>query len=152
VVFIIAGSFVFGYLPLGITEDMLGIYRVLCIGYAFFSVGNCAMMIQLYFSDNKGALISGLVLMAVSCIGTYVLRDFSIKYYGVGFLLGGIAYSAVSLYLLRKYMKHIVYYVLASQPIVVKDYRGVMTRLSTYYQKRYDKRFFMAEFDEGEEE
>ncbi len=153
VVFIIAGTFLFSYLPLGITDDMLGIYRVLCVGYAFFAAGNCSMMIQLYFSDNKGALISAASFMAVSCIGTFLLRNYSIKYYGVGFLIGGIVFCVVSLILLRRYLNHVMYHVLSSQPIVAYEHKGILTKISNYFEKRYQKRYFTVQFEEsGEDE
>lgn len=137
VIFIIAGTFVLPGLPIGVTEDMLGIYRVLCIAYAFYAIGNCIMLIQLYFSDNKGALLSGISFMLVSCIGSAVVSRMDIVFYGVGFLAGGIVFTAVSLFLLRAYMKKLIKNILCNQPIVLKEYKGGMTRISEYCEQRY---------------
>ena len=83
IVFIIGGSIILPMLPLGMTDDMLGIFRVLCVGYAFYAVGSCLMLIQLYFADNKGALISVLAFMFTSCGGSLIVRELDIKFYGV---------------------------------------------------------------------
>ncbi len=141
IVFILAGTLLLPYLPLGMNEDMLGIYRVLCIAYAFYAVGNCTMLIQLYFSDNTGALISGASFMAVSCIGTMLLMNGEIKYYGVGFLTGGVVFAVVSLLLLRLYMKRIMYHVLCNQPIVAKVNRSRLTEISEFFGRRYEKKY-----------
>lgn len=152
IVFIIAGTLLFPHLSLGMTEDMLGIYRVLCVGYAFYAVGNCAMLIQLYFSDNKGALISASAFMIVSCMGTSLLKNESLKYYGVGFLAGGVAFALVSLVLLYSYMRQIIFHVLCNQPLVAKEYRGVMTQMGEYFCRRYEKKYHIRHVKDSEVE
>ncbi len=148
IVFILAGTMLLPYLPLGMNEDMLGIYRVLCIGYAFYAVGNCGMLIQLYFSDNRGALISGSVFMLVAGLATWMWKDGSIKYYGAGFLAGGVAYAFVSLLLLYRYMKKLSFHILCSQPMVTEENTGFMTAISQYFEKRYETRFHRKLWEE----
>lgn len=140
VIFIIGGSIVLLYLPLGMTEDMLGIYRVLCAGYAFYAVGNATMLIQLYFSDNKGALISTACFAFVSCFGTGLFASHDIKLFGIGFLVGSMVYTFVALGLLFHLLRHIMYYVLATQPIIAKQNVGILTRISDYFVKRYKEK------------
>ena len=140
IVFIVAGTFVLPLLPLGVTDEVLGIYRVLCMGYAFYAVGNCVMLIQLYFADNKGAFASGAAFMLVSCVMTWLLKDGASKYYGVGFLTGGIVFTAVSLLLLRRYLKRLMFHVLCSQPIVAEVRRGRLTDLSDKLQQIYQRK------------
>lgn len=152
IVFIMAGTFLLPYLPLGINEDMLGIYRVLCVGYAFYAVGNCVMLIQLYFSDNKGALISGTVFMLVGCIATIVFKDNSIKYYGVGFLMGSVTFCAVALFLLRRYLKKLMFHVLCNQPLVREEKDGYLTKLGKRLMERYDKKYGMVHAESEDEE
>ena len=43
-------------LPLGFNDVMHGYFRVLCVGYALYAVGNTVMLILLYFTDYSGAL------------------------------------------------------------------------------------------------
>lgn len=124
-IFIIAGSIILPKLPLGVDDDMLGIYRVLCMGYAFYAVGNCLMLIELYFADNTGALISGTVFMAVSCAGTFFFRNMDIKYYGIGFWAGSVLFSLTAFIILRTYLKNLMYNVLCSKPLYEKRKLGI---------------------------
>ncbi|MBQ9765070.1 MAG: exopolysaccharide Pel transporter PelG [Lachnospiraceae bacterium] len=140
IVFIVAGTLFLPDLPLGMTDDMLGVYRVLCIGYAFYAVGNCTTLMQLYFSDNKGGLIGTLCFMIISILGTLYYNDMGSKYYGVGFLVAGIIYAIVSLMLLRKYLKNLLFYVLCSQPLVVVERVGVFSRISNKLKAGYEKK------------
>ncbi|MDO5294279.1 MAG: exopolysaccharide Pel transporter PelG [bacterium] len=142
VVFIIGGTMLLPYLPLGMSEDMLGIYRVLCIAYAFYAIGNATMLIQLYFADGKGALISSTSFMAVSLVATWITRTMSIKCYGIGFLLGGLTFAAVALVLLFRYLDRIMYHVLCNQPLVADEKQGKFTKLSNWaYTKELKRRY-----------
>ena len=140
VIFIIGGTMLFPLLPLGITDEMLGIYRILCIGYALYAIGNCAMLLQLYFADNRGALISGIIFCVVSCTMTIVFINGDSKYYGVGFTLGALLYAIVSLILLIRYLKSAIYHTLCSQPMIVKEDNGFLTKISEYFCERYNKK------------
>ena len=141
IVFIIVGSIVLPKLPLGINDDMLGIFRVLCMGYAFYAVGNCLMLIQLYFADNKGALISALSFMSVSCVGTWVCGRLDTMYYGAGFWVGTVVFSIVAFIGLRLYLRRLLYHVLCSQPVVEEVKKGVFTNIASYSGARYEKRW-----------
>ena len=156
IVFIIAGTMFLPDLPLGMNEDMLGIYRVLCIGYAFYAIGNCSMLIQLYFSDNKGALVSTASFMIVSCVVTFMLRNSEPKYYGVGLLAGGIVFAFTALFLLWKYLKKLMYHVLSTQPLVIVEKNGIFTKISRRLQYLYEQKhpyvLHREESDDNEEE
>lgn len=141
VIFVIGGSIVLPMLPLGMSNAMLGIFRVLCLGYAFYTIANCIMLIQLYFSDNTGAMISSVAYMLVSCIGTWIVRNQSIYFYGLGFLLGGIVFTFVGMFLLRRYLNRLMYHVLSEQPIVRSVYRGTMTKISEYFTRKYNEKY-----------
>lgn len=148
IVFVIGGSIVLPMLPLGMSNAMLGIFRVLCVGYAFYTMGNCIMLIQLYFSDNIGAMISSVTYMLVSCVGTWLIRNKSIYYYGMGFWLGGVVFVILSLILLDHYLRHLMYHVLSEQPIVRSVYKGAMTKISKHYVQKYNEKYEIV----GEEE
>lgn len=141
IIFIIVGSIVLPKLPLGMNDDMLGIFRVLCMGYAFYAVGNCLMLIQLYFADNRGALISAVSFMVVSCIGTWVCMRLDIMFYGAGFWAGSVVFSIVGFVGLRLYLRKLLYHVLCSQPVVEEERKGVFTGMEAYFNSRYEKRW-----------
>lgn len=139
IVFIIGGSIILPMLPLGMTDDMLGIFRVLCVGYAFYAVGSCLMLIQLYFADNKGALISVLAFMFTSCGGSLIVRELDIKFYGVGFWVGTVVFSIVAFAGLRIYLNKLLYHVLSSQPVIAEEKRGLFTKLAVKLEKNIRK-------------
>ena len=141
VLFIVLGTLLLPYLPLGFTEDMLGIFRVLCLGYGFYAMGNCLMLIQLYFSDNKGALISTAVFAAGSVAGTIIAMRFGIRAYGVGFVAGSAGFTLVSLILLYRYLGTLMEHVLVGQPIVAVERRGLLTRIAERREKKYREKF-----------
>ena len=137
VIFIVGGTLLLPLLPLGMTEDVLGIYRIMCVGYAFYAAGNCVMLIQLYFADNKGALYSGACFAMVANVGTYITSRMDVKYYGVGFLVGGVVFTFVSLALLYRFMRKMMRNTLCSQPILQVERSGLFTRLSESFEAKY---------------
>lgn len=141
IVFIIGGSILLPKLPLGFNDDMLGIFRVLCMGYAFYAVGNCLMLIQLYFADNRGALVSAVAFMLVSCIGTWICRGLDIKFYGAGFWAGSVVFSITAFVGLRLYLKRLLYHVLSAQPLLVEEKRGVFTDMAAHFGNKYEKKW-----------
>lgn len=141
IVFVVLGTILLPGLPLGLNENTLGIFRILCMGYAFYAIGNCMMLMQLYFSDNKGALISSGAFGIISVAGTYLTKDWGIKYYGIGFLLGGIAFAIVSMLLLWRYIRNIMYHVLSNQPLLYQEKSGILGRIADKCQLRYEMKY-----------
>lgn len=45
-------------LPLGFNNLMHGYFRTLCVGYGLYAVGNTILLILLYFTDYKGAVLA----------------------------------------------------------------------------------------------
>ena len=45
-------------LPLGFNNLMHGYFRTLCVGYGLYAVGNTLLLILLYFTDYKGAVLA----------------------------------------------------------------------------------------------
>lgn len=136
VVFIVVGTLVIPALPFGFTEEMLGIYRVLCVGYAFYASGNCVMLLSLYFADNVGALIESSIFAVTAAVGTILMIYLDERYYGFGFLIGGVVFTAVALLRLWKYLQKLDYHVISDQPLQQVEKRGLATRISEYFEGR----------------
>ena len=58
------------YVGLGFTSNMVGMFRVLCVGYALFAIGNSIMLFLMYFSNNNDALIATFTLLVFNILGT----------------------------------------------------------------------------------
>ena len=141
VVFIVGGTLLIPELPFGFTEEMLGIYRVLCVGYAFYAAGNCIMLMSLYFADNNGALISTGIYALCSVVGTVLSIMGDSRYYGFGFLVAGIVFAGVALLRLILFTKRLSYHVISTQPLTEVKVSGIATRISNrleegYFEKR----------------
>ncbi len=135
VVFIVGGTIFIPNLPFGFTEEMLGIYRVLCVGYAFYSAGNCIMLMSLYLADNRGALISSFVYAASSCVGTAVGMFWDSRYYGFGFLVAGILFTAVAFIRMMLYIKKLSFHIVSKQPLIAREKIGWATRISEKFER-----------------
>lgn len=136
IIFVVLGTIALMSLPLGFNEEMLGIFRVLCLGYAFFAIGNSVMLMSLYFADEAGALVSTLVFAVTSVIATIVMMGMSARYYGFGFVIGSFCFMVTAILRLWYYQRRISYYILSRQPIVMSDYVGFFTRIARYFMKR----------------
>lgn len=148
VVFIVGGTLLIPGLPFGFTEEMLGIYRVLCVGYAFYASGNCIMLMTLYFSDNAGALFSTAVYAVCSVGGTILTMDGDSRYYGIGFLFAGVVFTAAALMRLLFYLRRLSYHVISKQPLTSVKVRGLATTIGKKMEERYhDKKSRLQELD-----
>ena len=150
--FVVMGTILLPILPLGLNENILGIFRILCMGYAFYAIGNCMMLMQLYFSDNKGALISSGCFGIISCAVTFITNDWGIKYYGIGFLTGSVVFAIVSMLLLWSYIRKMMFHVLSNQPLLYEERRGIMGRIAENAEKRYDRKLSAIKGKRSQEE
>ena len=140
VFFIVVGTLLLPYAALGFNSDMLGTYRVLCVGYAFYAIGNSIMLIQLYFADNKNALKGAFWFMLVGLTLTFLLKSGTSLFYGFGFLSGGMVFFLIAFLRLAAYLKKLKYHVLSCQPVFKAETRGVFTPLCNYLDERYERK------------
>ncbi|MDD2269287.1 MAG: exopolysaccharide Pel transporter PelG [Eubacteriales bacterium] len=136
ILFIVIGTIIIQHFNLGFTEDMLGIYRVLCVGYAFYAIGNSTMLILLYFSDNKGALMSSAFFCVFTNVSTWLLKDDYPTFYGFGFVIGGIAFCIVTFWRLAVYVKKLKYHTLSEQPIFARAKEGFISGMCEVLEAR----------------
>ncbi len=132
--FISVGTILLPRTPLGFTSEMLGIYRMLCIGYAFYAIGNSMLMILLYFEDNKGALRAALLFAVTTNLLTFLFRGSNSAFYGLGFILGSAVFYLYASVRLRKYIRQLKYHVLAERPIYAHERRGWVSKALDKYE------------------
>ncbi|MDD3429274.1 MAG: exopolysaccharide Pel transporter PelG [Oscillospiraceae bacterium] len=150
--FIIFGTILLPATNMGFNSEMLGVYRVLCIGYAFYAIANTIMLISLYFADNKGALIGTAVFALVSNLGTVVTLFFPSTYYGLGFLIGGMLFYFFAMIRLKTYTNKLSYHVLCAQPMVARVYEGFFTKIANRCEQAYSCTHKQEEDEEDETE
>ena len=139
IIFIVIGTIIIKHFNLGFTEDMLGTYRVLCVGYAFYAIGNSIMLILLYFADNKGALMSSIFFCVFSNAATWFFKDSYPNYYGFGLVVGGMVFCITAYLRLVVFVKKLKHHTLSEQPIFVSTKRGFITVLCEVFESRAER-------------
>ncbi len=132
------GLVILGRLPLGFDALMEGYFRILCIGYGAYAVGNVLMLILMYFTDYEDAKKASILFAVATTAGSYFSLSFDSKYYGFAFALGSIFYFLYTLMKLRRYTKRLPYHILSSQPVVSEPRRGIACKLYEKILKRKD--------------
>lgn len=114
----------------GLDYSSLGIFRVLCFGYAFYGLMRCSIIVQLYFDDRRGALWTTAFFAISSVFVTAVNLYIPIEYMGFGFAISAAVSATLGLMRLYWYIKNIAYQIFCKQPIFVENEKGFFTRIS----------------------
>ena len=119
------------FLPsIGFTSDMIAMVQVMAIGYSAFCLGNCVMLLQLYFNDRMGALMTCAVFFTVNTlVSLWTLRAPPL-YYGVGIAVAGLVMYVIALLRLMLFIRHVDYQVFCSQPVINSPNLGFWMRLA----------------------
>ncbi len=133
------GGYLLDLLPLGFNEVMRGYFRTLCVGYGVYAIGNMLMLILLYFTDYKGALITTAVFAATTVAFSLLSLLFSNIYYGFGFLIAAMIFAIVCAVRLNYFTKRLPYYILAVQPLVSENRSGMFTRLGVFLEDKLEE-------------
>lgn len=118
------------YLKLGFTDSMIEMFRVLCVGYGIYAIGNVLLLFLLYFSSNTDALWAALVFAVSNTVGTLYTITLPQAYYGFGFVFAGIALYLVAIQLLYSYTSRLDYYIFTKQPVFFIQRKSLFTRLA----------------------
>lgn len=137
---IVIGTILLPNIGLGFTSRMLGMFRVLCVGYALYAIGNSIMLIMLYFSDNKGALYVSAAFAVTTNVMSWVLKSGSSAYYGFGFAIGSAVFCIAAYFRLSHYISKLKYHVLSEQPLFDTESRGLLTKMCIRLEKRAVKK------------
>ena len=113
--FVIIISKILSNLNIGMTQSMIECFKVLCIGYSLFAIGNVIMQMQLYFSDNKGAFITSTIFMITTTLGTIATLYLEETFWGLGIILGSTLMTIVGSKRLEDYINHLEYNILNSE-------------------------------------
>lgn len=133
------GENILKYLPLGFNDLMYGYFRTLCVGYGIYAVANTLLLLLLYFTDYKGALVSSLVFAVGTSAFTVVSLVGSQVYYGFGFLAGCVIFYATAMIRLEYYTRRLPYYILSVQPVVAEDKTGIFTRMGCFLDEKLER-------------
>ena len=133
------GGYLLDLLPLGFNEVMRGYFRTLCVAYGVYAIGNMLMLILLYFTDYKGALIATAVFAAATVAFSLLSLLFSNIYYGFGFLIAAMVFALVCTVRLNYFTKRLPYYILSVQPLVSEDRSGMFKSLGVFLEDKLEE-------------
>ena len=128
-------------LPLGMTDLSAGYFRILCVGYAAYAIGNVFLMMLLYFSDYRDAAWISVLFAACSILFSLLSLRLPIRFYGFGFAIAAGVLFLVSLIMLVLYTKELDFHVLSAQPFYEEDRSSFLLRVS----KKLDEAFAAQE-------
>lgn len=130
------GVLVLERLPLGFSDRMEGYFRILCVGYGLYAIGNTIMLILLYFTDYKGAFAACGAFALVSTAGTLCSLSFSPAFFGFGFTAGCAVFFLTAWLRLEYFTRKLPYHILSTQPVIASVRRGIFTKLSEFLEGR----------------
>ncbi len=124
----------------GFTADMMHMFRMMCIGYSLYCIGVSLIMLQLYFNDRRGAMLSALAFFVANGAGTLLSIRLGTLFYGAGMILGGLALYLVSFPRLARYVRRIDYNVYCSQPVFNEATRDRWREIAAWLENRAARR------------
>ncbi len=122
-------------MSIGLNTSNLSIFRTLCLAFAFYIIGNCGILLLLYFADNKGAMICSVAFAVVTLVASVALSVNDRKFSGYSFLIGSLVFLLCTLGRLFSYLDNIEYRLLSSQPIVHVEKKGFMQGIVDKYKE-----------------
>lgn len=117
------------YFGLGFTSNMIGIFRVLCVGYGLYAVGNSLTLFLLYFASHSDALWATASLLVVNFLATLYSLSLPEVYYGFGFVVANVVFYLVALQRLFAYTARLDFHIFTKQPVFFVQKKGRFTRL-----------------------
>lgn len=130
-------ALVLGHLPLGFNDLMHGCFRTLCAGYGLYAVGNTVLLILLYFTDHRGALLASAAFAGTATGVTAFSLRFDPAYSGFGFLAGAAVLLLLALVRLDGFTRDLPYRILGQQPMVETETAGCFTRLEVILEHAF---------------
>ena len=125
---------------LGFTTTMIGLFRVLCVGYAFYAIGNTMLLYLLYFAADDAALYPAITLFVVNFISTFYTLTLPRNYYGFGFVGAAFCMFIVGWWKLVSFTHHLEYHMFCQQPIFIQPNIGILTWLVSWLESRQQTR------------
>ena len=116
-------------LGMGFTPEMIGLFRVLCIAYGLYAIGNAMLLFLLYLSHYRDALIASMILFVVNTLGTAITLRLPQYYYGFGFLAAALCLFITAWIELAGSINHLGYDIFCKQPLFVRPKNGRLSRL-----------------------
>jgi polysaccharide biosynthesis protein PelG len=121
----------------GFTPAMVGLFRVLCVGYGMYAIGNAMLLFLLYLSNYRDAMISSIIFFLVGTLGTLATLSLPENYYGFGFVAAGLCLFITTWIQLATSMNRLDYDIFCKQPIFLARKLGSLGRLAQRLDRQH---------------
>ena len=117
-------------------QEMMGIFRYLCIGYCFYALFKSLVIVLLYLDDRKGAcMLSGLFAL-LSLAGSVAGLFAGIETWGLGFLGAAAITCVVGVIYVKHFVMGLEYHVFCTQPLVHEEPKGIFLEIARWVEHR----------------
>jgi len=117
-------------LGMGFTPASIGLFRVLCVGYGLYAIGNAMVLFLLYLSKYRDAMTASMILFLVNTLGSIASLGLPQYYLGFGFLAAGVCLFLTAWIKLAASISHLDHDIFCNQPIFVTQKNGALSRLA----------------------
>ena len=121
---------------LSFTRDMISMFQVMSVGYSAYALGSSMLLLQLYFNDRKGALMTCMLYFTLNLVGTILTMNRAPMYYGLGMTAAGIVMYVFGLLRLLVYVRSIDYHVFCGQPVLAISKPSLTRSIAARLNKR----------------
>lgn len=129
--FITVGSLLLSVMNIGMTETMLQVFRMFCVGYSLYAIGNVLLLLQMYFINERAAAVTASIFACLVLLLTFVDIQWNGYATGVGLSMGAFVLSIIAAIqterCLDKLEYHILYQCQTSEPAPCTKHVPVMS-------------------------
>lgn len=128
--FITVGAKMLSVMNIGMTERMLDTFRLSCVGYSLYAIGNVLLLLQLYFvNERRASVAAGLFAISVALVTLADIR-FNGSSTGLGLCVGSFLFVIASTLQLVRCLNHLEYHILCESaadliPLQVRQKRPI---------------------------
>lgn len=123
--FITIGAKLLSVMNIGMTERMLDTFRMFCVGYSLYAIGNVLMLLQMYFVNEKRSALAAAVFAAAVTLLTLADIRISGQATGLGLCGGALMLVVMSALQLVRCLDHLEYHILCESAAELSPVRLV---------------------------
>lgn len=106
---------------IGMSQSMLGVYRLLCIGYCLMAIGNAIVLVIIYFADYKSSMKVSRVFFIVTVLSSFISIYMPYYFYGVGIIIGSLVMCLMSIKYLENLLDNLEYFILSEKGLYKRE-------------------------------
>ena len=122
-IFITVGAKSLGVMNIGMSRDMADTFRIFCVGYSLYYIGNVITLVQLYFMNEKRVVWSALFFAVFSNLFTYLGIQRGNASWGIGFMIIAFVWAAIGACQLVGFLSRLEFNILGRQPLTANTVR-----------------------------